>query len=564
MINRRSSFRKDGRCLIGTTDGTCHVRRPHAHVHTHEHSQSRCNMPHNICLNKSLRLLCIILLALHNARGNAGEVKKNVLLLLADDGGFEMRSYLNKICQTPNLDKLAKESLLFNNAYTSVSSCSPSRSAILTGLPSHQNGMYGLHHGVHHFNSFDDVQSLPKILKRNNIRTGIIGKKHVGPSEVYPFDFAYTEENNSILQVGRNITYIKLLVREFLSQNKTQPFFLYVAFHDPHRCGHSNPEYGNFCEKFGNGDVGMGTIPDWNPIYYQWEQVKVPYYVPNTEAARRDIAAQYTTISRLDKGVGLVLEELEKAGFKDDTLVIYTSDNGIPFPNGRTNLYDSGLAEPMMISSPIRDHRKNSVTYSMTSLLDIVPTILDWFNVTYTDQSLDTNEVSSPQLTGKSLLPLLVEEPMENNTAVFASQTHHEVTMYYPMRAIRTKHYKLIHNINYRMPFPIDQDFYVSPTFQDILNRTRSHQFLPWYKTLKKYYERPEWELYDLKYDPEELNNIALKPSVKSVFVELQERLFNWLKVTKDPWLCAPDGVLENAGLNKDNPQCMPLNNLSD
>jgi arylsulfatase A-like enzyme len=68
-----------------------------------------------------------------------------------------------------------------------------------------------------------------------------------------------------------------------------------------------------------------------------------------------------------------------------------------------------GLAEPMMISSPIHKHRKNSVTYSMTSLLDIVPTILDWFNVTYTDQSLDSNEISPPQLTGKSLLSLLRE-----------------------------------------------------------------------------------------------------------------------------------------------------------
>lgn len=152
----------------------------------------------------------------------------------------------------------------------------------------------------------------------------------------------------------------------------------------------------------------------------------------------------------------------------------------------------------MMISSPIHGHRKNSVTYSMTSLLDIVPTILDWFNVTYMDE--DSNEVSPARLTGRSLLPLLLEgiymytsvlnavhiccllseklyceiidisfiEPTENNTAIFASQTHHEITMYYPMRAIRTKRYKLIHNINYRMPFPIDQDFYVSPTFQVI------------------------------------------------------------------------------------------------
>lgn len=231
----------------------------------------------------------------------------------------------------------------------------------------------------------------------------------MGPSQVFSFDYSETEENNSILQVGRNITKIKLLVREFLSESKrkNKPFFLYVAFHDPHRCGHTNPEYGNFCEKFGNGDEGMGTIPDWNPIYYQWEQVHLPYFVQDTEAARRDIAAQYTTISRLDQGVGLVLKELEDAGFKDNTLVMYTSDNGIPFPNGRTNLYDPGMAEPMIISSPYHKDRRNQVTYSMTSLLDIAPTILDWFNVSYqVDQSNQTPEVT---LTGKSLLPLLIE-----------------------------------------------------------------------------------------------------------------------------------------------------------
>ncbi|XP_054010771.1 N-sulphoglucosamine sulphohydrolase isoform X1 [Hylaeus anthracinus] len=509
--------------------------------------------------NKLYCFIYLILLELRNLNANIA-TPKNALLLLADDGGFEMRSYLNKICQTPNLDNLAKESLLFNNAYSSVSSCSPSRSSLLTGLPCHQNGMYGLHHGIHHFNSFENVQSLPKILKKNNIRTGIIGKKHVGPNSVYPFDFSQTEENNSILQVGRNITKIKLLVREFLSNNDTRPFFLYVAFHDPHRCGHSHPEYGNFCEKFGNGDVGMGNIPDWYPIYYQWDQVKVPYFVQNTEASRRDIAAQYTTISRLDQGIGLVLKELESAGFKDNTLVIYTSDNGIPFPNGRTNLYEPGLAEPMMIKSPIHNHRKNSVTYSLTSLLDVVPTLLDWFDIPYKNQySFNTNEVFPLQLTGKSLLPLLIEEPIENNTAIFASQSHHEITMYYPMRAIRTKRYKLIHNINYKMPFPIDQDFYVSPTFQDLLNRTRNNQPLMWYKTLQSYYERPEWELYDLKYDPEERNNIASKLFVKEIFTDLQKRLFEWQKVTDDPWRCAPRGVLNDKTKYS---QCMPLENL--
>uniref|UniRef100_A0A1Y1LQD7 Sulfatase N-terminal domain-containing protein n=3 Tax=Photinus pyralis TaxID=7054 RepID=A0A1Y1LQD7_PHOPY len=507
---------------------------------------------------KGCGCVCLCLLLIIKLSAANVNKKVNALLILADDGGFEMGAYLNRISQTPNLNKLAKNSLIFNNAYTSVSSCSPSRSALLTGMPSHQNGMYGLHQGVHHFNSFDHVNSLPKILKRSGIRTGIIGKKHVGPNSVYPFDYSQTEENNSILQVGRNITHIKLLAREFF-RNGSEPFFLYVAFHDPHRCGHTNPEYGEFCEKFGNGDIGMGTIPDWHPIYYQADQIDLPYFIPDTPAARQDVAAQYTTISRLDQGVGLLLEELKNAGHLDDTLIIYSSDNGVPFPNGRTNVYDSGLAEPMFISSPVHTDRHNQVTYSLASLLDIAPTLLDWFGVSYEESS---NELK-PALTGKSLLPLLTKEPTNvTDEAVYASHTLHEATMYYPMRAVRTHRYKLIHNLNYYAPFPIDQDFYLSLTFQDMLNRTRAHHPLNWFKTLQSYYIRPEWELYDLKMDAGELNNLAGKKSYKKILQELQVKLSNWQKVTNDPWLCAPHSVLENVGEFRSSPQCMGLDNL--
>lgn len=465
-----------------------------------------------------------------------------------------MGTYLNKIVQTPNLDAMAHKSLIFNRAFTSASSCSPSRSAILTGQPSHQNGMYGLHNGVHHFNSFDDVLSLPKMLQNTNkkVRTGLIGKKHVGPGEAYRFDYEQTEENHSINQVGRNITNIKLMVREFLNQTqKEQPFFLVVAFHDPHRCGDVTPEFGPFCERWGSGEIGMGLIPDWHPIYYVWDQINLPYYIPDTEPARRDIAAQYTTISRLDQGVGLVLKELELAGVDQNTLVMYTSDNGPPLPSGRTNLYNPGMNVPMFLHSPDPKARRNQVTNAMTSLLDITPTFLDWFQVDYKNKK---------NLTGKSLLPLLANEPpFDPDAAVFGSQSLHEVTMAYPMRAITTPRYKLIHNVNHQLPFPIDQDFYVSWTFQDILNRTIEKQPLPWYKTLNQYYHRDEWELYDLKSDPAEMKNVAAKKSMQEVLKTLQKQLAAWLEETKDPWRCAPGGVLMDRGEFKEEPQCLTL-----
>lgn len=496
---------------------------------------------------KVLILMCVLIYA----RGNKKDGVRNVLLIVADDAGFEIGAYGNRICQTPNIDALAKKSLIFNKAFTSVSSCSPSRSAILSGLPAHQNGMYGLHNGVHHFNSFKFI-SLPLFLSTNKIRTGIIGKKHVGPRKSYHFDYEQTEENHSILQVGRNITYIKLLVKDFLSHNTTQPFFLYIGFHDPHRCGHTQPQYGDFCEKYGSGEPGMGRIDDWVPIIYEPSQVQVPYYIQDTPAARMDIAAQYTTISRLDQGVGLVLQELKRAGFDKNTLVILTSDNAIPFPAGRTNLYDSGLSVPLLISSPWHMQRHNQVTNSLTSLLDIAPTILDWFKL---------SGLNHDSLTGHSLLPLLTKEPPPDNETVYASHSLHEITMYYPMRAVRTHRYKLIHNINYGMPFPIDQDFFLSPSFQDLLNRSRKGEPLYWYRNLNNYYYRPQWQLFDLRYDPEELTNLAYNHNYSDIKSQLQEKLYNWMKETDDPWLCAPSGVLEDKGYFKMNPHCFSVNN---
>lgn len=99
-------------------------------------------------------------------------IVKRVNFVTADDAGFQLGTYREKICQTPHIDALAKKSLIFNKAYSSVSSCSPSRSALLTGLPSHENGMYGLHQAENHFNSFDNTLSLPEVLKGHNITTG--------------------------------------------------------------------------------------------------------------------------------------------------------------------------------------------------------------------------------------------------------------------------------------------------------------------------------------------------------------------------------------------------------
>ncbi|GIY35196.1 n-sulphoglucosamine sulphohydrolase [Caerostris extrusa] len=273
----------------------------------------------------------------------------------------------------------------------------------------------------------------------------------------------------------------------FSTLNHSQPFFLYVAFHDPHRCGHTNPEYGEFCEKFGNGEEGMGIIPDWKPEHYKPEDVIVPYFIPDTPTARADIAAQYTTLSRLDQVEEQIFMILEWR-----------------------NLFLMHLPQQTY----------SQVSEEMVSLLDIVPTVLEWFNVKYPDYKLNGMPV---QLSGKSLLQ---SASLKKSEAVFASHNLHEVTI-----------------------------FFISPTFQDLLNRTvEKKKETHWYKNLTDYYYRPEWELFDLEKDSNERHNVVNNAAYHSIRATLQKMLLDWQISTNDPWICSPSGVLENKGRFKENP----------
>lgn len=178
---------------------------------------------------------------------------------------------------------------------------------------------------------------------------------------------------------------------------------------------------------------------------------------------------------------------------------------------------------------------------------------MDWFSIPYPSYAIFGTK--TVQLTGRSLLPVLEAEPLW--TTVFGSQSYHEVTMSYPMRSVHHQNFHLVHNLHFKMPFPIDQDFYVSPTFQDLLNRTTAGQPTGWYKDLHHYYYRERWELYDRSQDPHETHNLAADPRYAQVLELLQTQLVKWQWETHDPWVCAPDGVLEE----KLAPQCRPLHN---
>jgi hypothetical protein len=299
-------------------------------------------------LRALLVLLALAVAAVADAR--------NVLLIIADDQGRDLAVYGNPVLRTANLDRLAARGTLFTNAFATVSSCSPSRSVIYTGLYSHSNGMYGLAHDVHNQHLLPSVRTLPQLLSAAGYRTALVGKKHILPDDALPFDEELAPERPG----NRDVAFMAAQARKFIAKNSDRPFLVVVGYSDPHRAP----------ENFGNTRVW----PEVTRESYDPAKVIVPAHLPGLPEVRRDLADYYESISRLDSGVGLLLDALRETAHGDDTLVIYMSDNGRPFPGAKTTLYDDGIHLPLIVASPAQGKRgvRNG---AMVSWVDIMPTI---------------------------------------------------------------------------------------------------------------------------------------------------------------------------------------------
>lgn len=462
------------------------------------------------CLAASTTVIATKVLAQQNAQeGNRlPPPQRNVLILISDDHGLNQSGcYGNEKIKTPNIDALAANGVRFTNAFTTAASCSSSRSTILTGLHPHQNGQYGLQHRYHNFILQPWVQTLPVLLKKNGYITGIIGKLHVGPAEQLPFDFV-VPENNTIM-FGRDVKLMAEKAGEFFNQNKDNPFFLLIGYTDPHRQG--------------KGFANQRQYAGIETTVYDPADIIVPYFLPNIPEVREELADMYQAVTRLDSGIGIVIEKLRASGRYEDTLIIYLTDNGIPFPGAKTNVYDSGVHLPMIVCSP-NVEKKGIVNNAMVSFADLVPTILDW------TRTLGPNY----RLAGKSFLPILDRENPEGWNEVYHSQTFHEVTMYYPMRSIRTKDFKYILNLFPELEFPLASDIFGSKSWQAILQRKLKRMGKI---KIDNYLHRPAEELFNLKEDPEEINNVAKSSQYQIVLDEMRSKLKVMREITEDPWL---------------------------
>jgi uncharacterized sulfatase len=392
------------------------------------------------------------------------------------------------VVRTPNLDRLAGESVLFTNAFAASPTCSPSRSAIYTGLMPFRNGAHG-----NHSLAREGTRSLAQYFGEIGYRVAIAGKLHVGPQEVFPFErIAHSNvpepgfEGKGVLHTDLNMA----AVDDWLSNLKPgEPFLLIVADHSPHVVWPAKPEY--------------------DPA-----EVDVPPTHIDTPEYRFARARYYTDISKMDRNLGHLLESLRQRGLSERTLVTFVADQGPQFPFGKWGLYDAGVRTPLIVRWPGRV-AAGSRSDAMVSLVDLLPTFLEAAGGT-APRGID----------GRSFLPVLTGQRRTHRDTVYASHTGDGRMNRTPMRMVRTGRYKYILNVADTI-YTTHMDRVRGEGYWDSW-RERSFYDPHAATILWRYHNRPAEELYDLENDPNETRNLAQRGPYAEIMKSMRARLKTW------------------------------------
>ena len=483
-----------------------------------------------------MRSLLLLLLSLFPLAA----APRNIVLIVTDDQSPDLGCYGNAVLKTPAIDALAADATRFTNAFATTASCSASRSVILSGLHNHANGQYGLTHGPHKAQAYPNVAavSLPNQLNQLGYRTAVTGKYHVAPRSAFDFQEFIPGARNTVKMAEDSAAFIK--------RDGEQPFFLYFCPADPHRSGDFDEASEWRPNLFGN-KKGGAAYPGVKEVVYDPAAVIVPPFLPEAASTRAELAQYYQSISRIDQGVARLIAILKEAGRWEDTLIIFTSDHGMPFPGAKTTVYDAGLRVPFIVRNPYQEKRGN-VSKAMITHADITPTLLDFAggldSASPAPKKLSPvaevpkQENSGPKFKsyhGRSWLPVLGEENPTGWDHSSASHTYHQVTMYYPMRSWREGRYKLIFNLAHGLPFPSASDLWEAPCWQEAMKKGPETAYGG--RTVGSYLNRPRFELYDTDADPWEFKNLAEVAEHRKTLEALKKKLQAFQQATDDPWL---------------------------
>ena len=443
--------------------------------------------------------------------------KPNFLFCIADDWSYPHAGvYGDKVIKTPNFDRLAKGGMLFDNAYTAASSCSPSRAAILTGQEIYRLEAGGLLFGVL-------PQKFPiytTLLQNEGYKTGFTGKGYA-PGTLSEENWVHNPAGPIYNDIDldapdgiRKTDYAENFKAFIKEKKEDKPFCFWYGASEPHR-------------KY---DYGIGKRNG-----YDLDKIKVPGFLPDDEVSRNDIADYYFEVEWFDDHLGKIVDHLESIGELENTVIIITSDNGMPFPRAKSNLYSYGDRMPLAIywKDQIKPNQKSD---ALVSLTDIAPTILEI-------AGLDVAE----NMTGTSLWPLLNNrEAFKKREHVISAMERHTIcrpdTLGYPMRAIHDETFVYIHNFEVDRWPGGDPNFDAWPQgfYGDVDDGASKTLFEEnpgkWPELFEHSFgKRPEEEFYDIKSDPYNLNNLANDPAYKDKMEILKSKMFDYLRATNDP-----------------------------
>jgi len=415
--------------------------------------------------------------------------RPNFVVFIADDMAWnDCGAYGHSKIRTPYVDQLARDGLRFDNAFLTCSSCSPSRSSMITGRYPHNTGAEQLHLPLP-----GQQVTFVERLKASGYYTASAGKWHLGKATMPKFDFVTAKMNQ--------------WVKTLQERPRDKPFFCWFAFTDPHRGYQKN------------------TIP----MPHKPSDAIVPPFLPDNIETRRDLAAYYDEIARLDGVVGACVKELEKQNATRETVIVFLSDNGRPFPRCKTTVLDSGIKTPWIVKWPGRA-KPGTTTDSLISSIDLAPTVLELAGVKI-----------GPTFQGKSFASILSDPKAATRQYVFAEHNWHDFDDH--QRAVRSSRFKYIRNSYTDIPLTPPADAVRSPTYNSMLTLHASGK-LPKSQSICFAAPRPAEELYDLAADSYEMKNLAGDPAYAKTLTELRGVLDGWSKRTDDvvPQKRRPDG----------------------
>lgn len=413
-----------------------------------------------------------------------GATPPNFVFFIVDDVSQEdLGCYGSTCAKTPNLDRMAADGMRFDQAYLTISSCSPSRCSIITGRYPHNTGAPELHTTL----PKDQVTFIQE-LRKAGYYTVISGKNHMGKAG----DLGFEKESKG-KGPGKEEDWVSLLA----NRPKDRPFFCWFASTDAHR----------------------GWNLDDNAPTYDPADIEVPPYLFDGPKTREDLAAYFHEVSRTDTFAGRLRDELRRQGVEGDTYVIYMADNGRPFPRCKTRVYDSGVRTPFIVTCPGRI--QPGISQSLISSIDVSATVLDLAGL-----------AKPPSIQGVSFRSILEDPKAKTRDYVFAEHNWHVFQAH--ERMVRFGDWMYIRNAfpNHQAlcmesdaTYPAGEELWAMEAAGKLDPKTQRDIFLN---------PRPAEELFQVSRDPHQLVNLADRSEHTEILKSLRSALDQWTRETGD------------------------------